>query len=126
MMYLQFKNFVPQIVSRVCKPGFICRQHTLLRMKDHILQKIDCLCARPDQNEDVKEEGSFAIWTWSKQHAERNFSVIDVQRGVFTLPKKPAAGGRASAITSAGNGEERIWIGTHVSVCVCECMPAYL
>ena len=110
------ENFLPQIVSRVSEPGFVCRQHTLLQMKD---QKIDCLCAKPVNNEDEKNEMSFAVWTWSKQDADRNFSIIDVQRGVFNLQGMPAAGGRVTAITSAVDGEERIWIGTRVSVYVC-------
>ena len=90
--------------------------------------------ARPVLADDIESgKKSYALWTWAKQDAERNFSIIDVRRGVFNLPEKPAAGGRVYAMTATGEVEKRIWIGTAVSVCVCvgvggggsECMYMY-
>ena len=65
--------------------------------------------------EDVARK-SYALWTWARQDAERNFSIIDVQKGVFNLPEKQASGGRVYAMTATGEVEKRIWIGTAVSV----------
>ncbi len=105
-----------QIVSRTCEPGFLCRQHTIIRTREHNLQKIDTMYARPVLADDIESgKKSYALWTWAKQDIERNFSIIDVRRGVFNLPEKPAAGGRVYAMTATGEVEKRIWIGTAVS-----------
>ena len=52
----------------------MCRKHTLLKSKDHPLQKIDTIYARPLLAE---EEGpkSYTLWTWARQDTERNFSI---------------------------------------------------
>lgn len=103
-------------MARVCEPGFLCRQHTIIRTREHNLQKIDTMYARPALPEDIAlGKKSYALWTWAKQDAERNFSIIDTRRGVFNLPEKPAAGGRVYAMTATGEVEKRIWIGTAVS-----------
>ncbi len=108
--------FLAQIVSRVCEPGFLCRQHTVVRTREQKLQKIDTMYARPALPEDIASgKKSYALWTWAKQDAERNFSIVDVRRGVFNLPEKSAAGGRVYAMTATGEVEKRIWIGTAVS-----------
>ena len=92
----------------------MCRKHTLLKSKDHPLQKIDTIYARPLLAE---EEGpkSYTLWTWARQDTERNFSIVDVRKGVFNLPEKQAPGGRVYAMTATGEVEKRIWIGTAVS-----------
>lgn len=51
---------------------------------------------------------------WAKQDTQRNFSIIDVRKGVFNLPEKAAPGGRVYAMTATGEVEKRIWIGTAV------------
>jgi hypothetical protein len=58
---------------------------------------------------------SYTLWTWARQDQERNFSIIDVRKGVFNLPEKQAPGGRVYAMTATGEVEKRIWIGTAVS-----------
>ena len=95
----------------------MCRKHTLLKSKDHPLQKIDTIYARPLLAE---EEGpkSYTLWTWARQDTERNFSIVDVRKGVFNLPEKQAPGGRVYAMTATGEVEKRIWIGTAVSVSI--------
>ena len=106
------------MVTRICEPGFMCRKHTITRCKDHPLQKIDTIYARPAVKEDTAPK-SYAIWTWAKQEGERQFSILDARKGVFNLPEKSAPGGRVYAMTATGETEKRIWIGTSVSVVVC-------
>ena len=100
-------------MQRICEPGFLCRKHTLTKSKDHPLQKIDTIYARPIFVDDVKK--SYQLWTWARQDAERNFSIIEVRKGVYNLPEKSAPGGRVYAMTATGEVEKRIWIGTAVS-----------
>eukprot|EP00731_Ephydatia_muelleri_P016582 Em0009g1006a len=100
-----------EVVTRMCEPGFLCRKHTITRCRDHPLQKIDTIYARPAIKED-KAPKSYAIWTWAKQEGERQFSILDARKGVFNLPEKPAPGGRVYAMTATGETEKRIWIGT--------------
>jgi len=107
----------PQVVQRVSEPGFMCRKHTLFKSKDHPLQKIDTIYARPVLAEDEGPR-SYALWTWARQDTERNFSIVDVRKGVFNLPEKHAPGGRVYAMTATGEVEKRIWIGTAVSWCL--------
>ena len=101
----------------MCEPGFLCRKHSITRCKDHPLQKIDTIYARPAVKEDTAK--SYAIWTWAKQDSERQFSILDARRGVFNLPEKSAPGGRVYAMTATGETEKRIWIGTSVGVVRC-------
>ena len=103
------------MVQRICEPGFLCRIHTLTRSKDNPLQKIDTIYARPVLTEDAGPK-SYTLWTWARQDTERNFSIIDVHKGVFNLPEKQAPGGRVYAMTATGEVERRIWIGTAVSL----------
>ena len=77
------------------------------------MQKIDTIYARPIFADDVKK--SYQLWTWARQDAERNFSIIEVRKGVYNLPEKSAPGGRVYAMTATGEVEKRIWIGTAVS-----------
>ena len=53
------------------------------------------------------------MWTWSHQDKERVFSVMDVQKGAYSLVEKSVPGGRVLAIAAT---EERMWIGTTVSI----------
>ena len=101
---------------RVSEPGFMCREHTITRSKDHPLEKIDTVYARPILADDIASgRKSYTLWTWARQDADRNFSIIDVRKGVFNLPKKHAPGGRVYCMTATGEVEKRIWIGTAVS-----------
>ncbi len=102
-------------MQRVVEPGFLCRQHTITRSKDQPLQKIDTIYARPVHAEEQGPK-SFTLWTWARQDAERNFSIIEVRKGLYNLPEKHAPGGRVYAMTATGEVEKRIWIGTAVSV----------
>lgn len=105
-----------QLVALVSEPGFMCREHTITRSKDHPLEKIDTIYARPILVDDVTaDKKSYTLWTWSRQDAGRNFSIIDVKKGVFNIPKKLAPGGRVYSMTATGEVEKRIWIGTAVS-----------
>lgn len=105
-----------QLVMRVSEPGFMCREHTITRSKDHPLEKIDTVYARPILADDIASgRKSYTLWTWARQDADRNFSIIDVRKGVFNLPKKHAPGGRVYCMTATGEVEKRIWIGTAVS-----------
>ena len=107
---------LPQIVQRICEPGFLCRSHTIRRSRDQPLQKIDTIYARPVLADDLESgRKSYTLWTWARQGSERNFSIIDVRKGVFNLPEKQAPGGRVYAMTATGEVEKRIWIGTAVS-----------
>lgn len=112
-----------QLVLRVSEPGFMCRQQTITRSKDSPLEKIDTIYARPVLADDVSSDRkSYALWTWARQDADRNFSIIDVRKGVFNLPKKHAPGGRVYCMTATGEVEKRIWIGTavsHISLYIC-------
>ena len=90
-----------------------------LRCRDHPLQKIDTIYARPVLPGDVSPK-SHTLWMWAKQDQERKFSIMDVRKGVFNLPEKQAPGGRVYAMTATGEVEKRIWIGTAVS-CVDLC-----
>ena len=114
-------------MTRVCEPGFLCRQHTIVRSKDHPLQKIDTIYARPVLADDISTgRKSYTLWTWAKQDTHRNFSIIDVRKGVFNLPEKPAPGGRVYAMTATGEVEKRIWIGTAVSELFFVLLPSAL
>ena len=105
-----------QLVLRVLEPGFMCRQQTITRSKDNPLEKIDTIYARPVLADDIaSDRKSYALWTWARQDTDRNFSIIDVRKGVFNLPKKHAPGGRVYSMTATGEVEKRIWIGTAVS-----------
>ena len=105
-----------QLVALVSEPGFRCREHTLTRSKDHPLEKIDTIYARPILEDDIAAgRKSYTLWTWSRQDAGRNFSIIDVRKGVFNIPKKLSPGGRVYSMTATGEVEKRIWIGTAVS-----------
>lgn len=100
-----------EVVDRVSEPGFLCRKHTLFKSRDHPLQKIDTVYARPLLADDEGHK-SYTVWTWARQDSERNFSIIDVRKGLFHLPEKQAPGGRVYAMTATGEVERRIWIGT--------------
>lgn len=91
----------------------MCRQQTITRSKDNPLEKIDTIYARPLLA--ASDRKSYALWTWARQDGERNFSIIDVRKGIFNLPKKHAPGGRVYCMTATGGVEKRIWIGTAVS-----------
>lgn len=67
--YLTTPTHHSQVVLRVCEPGFICRKHTITRSKDHPLQKIDTIYARPIFADDQKK--SYQVWTWARQDTER-------------------------------------------------------
>ena len=113
-----------QIVQRICEPGFLCRSHTIRRSRDQPLQKIDTIYARPVLADDLDSgRKSYTLWTWARQDQERNFSIIDVRKGVFNLPEKQAPGGRVYAMTATGEVEKRIWIGTAVSTCIIHYKP---
>ena len=102
-----------QVVQRVSIPGFLCRRHTITRVKEHPLQKIDTIFARPVDKGEV--EVSMCLWSWSRQDMERNFSILDVQKGVFSLPEKNSPGGRVYAMAATGEIHKRIWTATAVS-----------
>ena len=105
-----------QVVQRITEPGFLCRKHTIRRLKEHPLQKIDTIYARPVLADDLSSgRKSYTLWTWAKQDQGRNFSIIDVRKGLFNLPEKQAPGGRVYAMAATGEVEKRIWIGTAVS-----------
>ena len=94
-------------------PGFLCRRHTIDRVKEHQIQKIDTIFARPVGENEV--DTSMSLWTWSRQDLERNFSILDVEKGVFNLPEKNSPGGRVYAMAATGEVHKRIWITTAVS-----------
>lgn len=103
-------------MALVSEPGFMCREHTITQSKDHPLEKIDTIYARPVLADDIASgRKSYTLWTWSRQDSGRNFSIIDVRKGVFNIPKKLAPGGRVYSMTATGEVEKRIWIGTAVS-----------
>ena len=97
-------------MQRICEPGFLCRKHTITKSKDHLLQKIDTLYAPPISADDVKKR--YQLWTWARQDKERNFSVMNVRKGVYSLSGKSAPGGRVLAMTAT---EQRVWIETAIS-----------
>ncbi len=101
-------------MQRTLEPGFLCRKHTLTRSKDQPLQKIDTIYARPYLEEEQGPK-SYTLWTWARQDTERNFSIIEVRKGLYNLPEKQAPGGRVYAMAATGEVEKRIWIGTAVS-----------
>jgi len=90
-------------------PSFLCRKHTLLKAREHPLQKIDTIHA-------MENDPNYSVWTWARQDVERNFSILDAHKGIFTLPEKQSVGGRVFCMTSTGEVDKRIWIGTAVSV----------
>lgn len=102
-----------QVVQRVSAPGFLCCRHTITHVKEHPLQKIDTIFARPVEEGEV--DTSMCLWTWSRQDLERNFSILDVEKGFFNLPEKVSAGGRVYAMAATGEVHKRIWITTAVS-----------
>lgn len=62
------------MVLRVCEPGFLCRKHTITKSKDHPLQKIDTIYARPIFADEQKK--NYQVWTWARQDTERLFLVL--------------------------------------------------
>lgn len=90
-------------------PSFLCRKHTLLKAREHPLQKIDTIHA-------MENDPNYTVWTWARQDVERNFSILDAHKGIFTLPEKQSVGGRVFCMTSTGEVDKRIWIGTAVSI----------
>ena len=52
---------------------------------------------------------------WSKKDAERNFSILNASRGVFSVVEKISAGGRVYCMTATGEINKRLWVGTAVS-----------
>lgn len=60
-------------------------------------------------------DSSHMVWTWARQDVERNFSVLDADKGIFTVPERHSGGGRVFCMTSTGEMDKRIWIGTAVS-----------
>jgi len=97
-------------LQHICESGFLCRKHTITKSKDQPLQKIDTIYSPPIFADDVKKR--YQLWTWSRQDKERNFSVLDVRKGVYSLLEKSAPGGRVLAMTAT---EKRVWLGTAVS-----------
>ena len=102
-------------MQRICEPGFLCRKHTITKSKDQPLQKIDTIYSPPIFADDVKKR--YQLWTWSRHDKERNFSVLDVRKGVYSLLEKSAPGGRVLAMTAT---EKRVWLGTAVSHLILE------
>lgn len=90
-------------------PSFLCRKHILLKAKEHPLQKIDTIFAMGGT------DSNHTVWTWARQDVERNFSILDADKGIFTVPERPSSGGRVFCMTSTGEMDKRIWIGTAVS-----------
>jgi len=64
----------------------------------------------------MENDPNHTVWTWARQDVERNFSILDAHKGMFTLPEKQSVGGRVFCMTSTGELDKRIWIGTAVSV----------
>ncbi|XP_019852360.1 PREDICTED: leucine-rich repeat serine/threonine-protein kinase 1-like [Amphimedon queenslandica] len=104
-----------EVVQRISAPGFLCRRHTVSRVQQHPLQKIDTIYCQPVINESVCENTQYLLWTWSRQDTERNFSLFNVAKGMFTLPEKPSAGGRVFAMATTGEVERRLWVATSVA-----------
>jgi hypothetical protein len=51
------------------------------------------------------------VWIWGGHKADRVFSVLDVERGVFRANKKSCPGAKALCTTRVGN---TMWIGNKV------------
>ena len=75
-------TFFSQVVTRIITPGFMSRRHCLTRIKEHPLQKLDIVYAQPAVSEDVTDLRNSTLWLWSRQDTERNYSTMDVRRGV--------------------------------------------
>ena len=72
------------MVQRISTPGFLCRRHVITRVKEHPLQKIDVLYSQPVLSENPDNySGANLLWTWSRQDTERNFSILNVQKGII-------------------------------------------
>lgn len=97
------------MVQCLLDPSFLCRKHILLKAKEHPLQKIDTIFAMGGS------DSTHMVWTWARQDVERNFSVLDSDKGIFTVPERNSPGGRVFCMTSTGEVDKRIWIGTAVS-----------
>ena len=55
------------------------------------------------------------MWTWSKANRDRNYSILNAERGVFMTGEKTCEGGRVYCMTATGEVEKRLWTGTAVS-----------
>lgn len=97
------------MVQCLLDPSFLGRKHILLKAKEHPLQKIDTIFAMGGN------DYHNTVWTWARQDVERNFSILDADRGIFTVPERHSTGGRVFCMTSTGEVDKRIWIGTAVS-----------
>lgn len=97
------------MVQSLLDPSFLCRKHILLKAKEHPLQKIDTIFAMGGS------DSAHMVWTWARQDVERNFSVLDSDKGIFNVPERNSPGGRVFCMTSTGEVDKRIWIGTAVS-----------
>lgn len=97
------------MVQCLFDPSFICRKHILLKAKEHPLQKIDTIFSMGGN------DSTHMVWTWARQDVERNFSILDADKGIFTVPERHSGGGRVFCMTSTGEMDRRIWIGTAVS-----------
>lgn len=71
------------MVQRISTPGFLCRRHVITRVKEHPLQKIDVLYSQPALSENPDNSSANLLWTWSRQDTERNFSILNVHKGII-------------------------------------------
>ena len=114
-----------QVIHRLSEPGFLCRKHTITTTtSQQPLHKIQQAFSLPVLEGHANLDSSY-VWTWCKANRERNYSILNAERGVFIAGEKICEGGRVYCMTATGEVEKRLWTGTAVSGCgqcvVCGC-----
>jgi serine/threonine protein kinase len=100
-----------EIISRLSEPGFLCRKHCITNINGHPVPQVFQAYTIPRQ-EDQPNVDFNSVWMWSKKDAERNFSILNASRGVFSVVEKISAGGRVYCMTATGEINKRLWVGT--------------
>ena len=104
-----------QVIGRLSEPGFLCRKHTITTTtSQQPLHKIQQTYSLPVPEGHGSLDCSY-VWTWSRANRERNYSILNAERGVFMAGERICEGGRVYCMTATGEVEKRLWTGTAVS-----------
>ena len=96
------------------------RKYTITQVNHQAMSKIISMYALPFQ-EAPKGSGSLSVLMWFKQDKDRNYSILSADKGSFSIVEKSCEGGRVFCMTSTGEIEKRLWVGTAVSGTTVHC-----